>query len=457
MIARPSVRTASKALRCLQCGQRRGYAAAASGFNYQTGDSAGIKYASRDVPGQMTTLALVAKAGTRYEFLPGLAEGLEKFAFRNTERRSALRIVRETELLGSEVYATHSRETLSLNAKFLRKDLPYFMELLSEVAGKTQYLPYIFEEEVFGHIKFAQKNFLANPEALALDSAHGVAFHRGLGSSIHPAASGPTSKYLDHATISAYASTAYAKSNIAVVANGADNAEVGKWVGEFFGDYQVSPVQGAPQLSSSQSKYYGGEERIAHAGGNAIVLGFSGSSSATGGFYKPEVAVLAALLGGQSSIKWSSGFSLLSKAGLNYPSASIKTKSHIYSDAGLLTVTITGGAKDVAGVAFDAVKTLNAIAAGEFSNEDFKKAVAYAKFAELEYGESQSAGVQLTGSGLVQGGKPYQIEETSSAIGGVTSEKLKQAAKSILEHKASVSAVGDLHLLPFAEELGLKV
>jgi ubiquinol-cytochrome c reductase core subunit 2 len=39
----------------------------------------------------------------------------------------------------------------------------------------------------------------------------------------------------------------------------------------------------------------------------------------------------------------------------------------------------------------------------------------------------------------------------------VHSDKDVQAAKSLLEQKASVSAVGDLHVLPFAEDLGLKV
>jgi len=32
-----------------------------------------------------------------------------------------------------------------------------------------------------------------------------------------------------------------------------------------------------------------------------------------------------------------------------------------------------------------------------------------------------------------------------------------QAAKALLDGKATVSAVGDLYVLPFAEELGLKV
>ena len=63
--------------------QRRGLAAPASGsFQYQTGEAKGVKYASRDFAGPTTTLALVAKAGTRFQPLPGLTEGLANFAFR---------------------------------------------------------------------------------------------------------------------------------------------------------------------------------------------------------------------------------------------------------------------------------------------------------------------------------------------------------------------------------------
>lgn len=63
--------------------QRRGLAAPASGsFQYQSGEAKGVKFASRDFAGPTTTLALVSKAGTRYEPLPGLTEGLQNFAFR---------------------------------------------------------------------------------------------------------------------------------------------------------------------------------------------------------------------------------------------------------------------------------------------------------------------------------------------------------------------------------------
>lgn len=84
MISRVAIqRQAQRALRQSWQQSTRGYASPASGsLAYQQGDANGIKYASRDYAGPVTTLALVSKAGTRHQILPGLAEGLERYAFR---------------------------------------------------------------------------------------------------------------------------------------------------------------------------------------------------------------------------------------------------------------------------------------------------------------------------------------------------------------------------------------
>jgi len=50
-----------------------------------------------------------------------------------------LRITREAELLGGELLAYHTRESLVLSAKCFRDDLPYFAELLGEVASQTKF------------------------------------------------------------------------------------------------------------------------------------------------------------------------------------------------------------------------------------------------------------------------------------------------------------------------------
>jgi ubiquinol-cytochrome c reductase core subunit 2 len=308
---------------------------------------------------------------------------------------------------------------------------------------------------------------------MAVNSAHSLAFHRGLGIPTTSASQTPYTKYLDAETIEWFSKTAYAKPNFAVVANGADHGEFSKWVNDFFDDVPAS----APEQSTvgtEQAKYYGGEERIAHDSGNAMVIAFPGSSSFTGKYYKPEMAVLASLLGGQSAIKWSPGFTILGNAAA--PGVKVTTTSAIYSDAGLLYTTIIGSAQGVADTAKAAVEAIKKIASGEISSEQISKAKAAAKFKELENGQDIRAGLELTGNGLIHNTKAYQIDEVAKIIDDVSEKAVKavsqhhistrirfhiltipQAAKQLLEQRATVSAVGDLFVLPYAEDLGLKV
>jgi hypothetical protein len=289
-----------------------------------------------------------------------------------------------------------------------------------------------YHEEVEGIIKLQQKKLLADVSELAINSAHGLAFHRGLGTPLFPSSSTPLSKYLNEGSISEFASDAYAKPNISVVANGTSQAELSKVVGEFF--TQV-PSSSGSSISGEASKYYGGEERIAHGSGNSMVIAFPGSSSFTaGGSYKPEIAVLAALLGGKSSIKWSPGFSLLAKAASSFPGASAATSHFAYSDAGLLAIQFNGSAQAIRGATTEAIKSLKSISEGSISKEDFTKAVALAKYTALEEGQSIDAGLVATGAGLVHGGKPFQIDEIGKSVEAVTADKLKSVGFSAVRY-----------------------
>ncbi|OTA97204.1 hypothetical protein M434DRAFT_392162 [Hypoxylon sp. CO27-5] len=441
---------------CSQLAQRRGYAAASSApssFTYDTSDVAGVKVATRDSHGPTTKLAVVAKAGTRYQPAPGLTVGLEEFAFKNTEKRSALRIVREAELLGGQLLAYHTREALVLEASFLREDIPYFTELLAEVISQTRYTTFEFHEDVERVLKIKQAKLEHDVSALALDSAHSVAFHTGLGASLYPTSTTPLKNYLNEFSIADYASAVYAKSNIALVGDGATPTALHKWTEQFFKSVPASP-SGAVTLNTKPTTYYGGEQRTPHTAGNSLVIAFPGSSFGT---FKPEVAVLAALLGGQPNVKWSTGFSLLSKATASAPGAVASGTNLAYSDAGLLTIQITGPAASVRKASQEAVKALKSISEGTVSKEDLTKAVAKAKFDALEASQSGVSTLLSAGSGIIHTGKPFQIAETVQSINGVTADKLKTTAKSLIDGKASVAAVGDLNVLPFGEELGLKV
>ncbi|KAJ4306660.1 ubiquinol-cytochrome c reductase core subunit 1 [Collariella sp. IMI 366227] len=414
---------------------QRGFAAVASPkASYEPATIAGVKVASRDDSGPTTRLAVVAKAGTRYEPLPGLT---------NTQKRSALRITREAELLGGQLTAYHTREALVLQANFLRDDLPYFTELLAEVLSQTRYTTHEYHEEVENVIHMKQAKLDAS--AIALDAAHAVAFHTGLGEPLYPTPSTPISSYLNEYSVAAFAEAAYTKANIAVIADGASEAGLSKWIEPFF---KSVPAESASSISTTASKYHGGEQRIPKTGSNSVVIAFPGAAL---GANQPETSVLVGLLGGESTIKWSPGFSLLSNATAAAP------RNFAYSDAGLLTVQISGKASAVRKVAEESVKALKGVAAGGVSQEVLVKAIAKAKFNLLSASEVSGTGLVHAGAKLIHGGQPLKVAETIKALEGVTAEQLQAAAKTLLEGKASVAAVGDLHVLPFAEDLGLKV
>ena len=207
------------------------------------------------------------------------------------------------------------------------------------------------------------------------------------------------------------------------MANGASQSELTKWAAEFFNGV---PSSGSVRLASEATKYYGGEERIAHGSGNALVIAFPGSSSFTSGnSYKPEMSVLAALLGGQSTIKWSPGFSTLAKAVAAFPGAQASTTHFAYSDAGLLAIQLSGTAEAIRGAAKEAVQALKTISQGTISKEDFTKAVALAKYRALEEGQNFESGLVASGAGLVHGGSAFQIDEIGKSMQSVTVEKLK--------------------------------
>lgn len=453
MISRSAVSRASQlALRRQSCAQSRGFSAAASSSAaFEPTEVSGVAVVSKDAQGPSTKLAIVAKAGTRYQPAPGLTAGLEGFAFKNTLKRSALRITRETELLGGQLTSYHTREAIVLEANFLREHLPYFTELLAEVVAETKFTEHELVEDIEPVLHLKQTKYSADDLATALDAVHAVAFHTGLGEALYPSTTTPLGSYVSHTGVSQFASSAYARSNFALVADGATPVALSKWVDQFF---KKTPSSGSA-LTSAASKYYGGQHRVESASGNAVVIAFP-----TTGLYAPDatVEVLAALLGGESNIKWTPGFTLLSKASAGIPGAQVVARNLSYSDAGLLTLQVTGqSAAAVRAAADAAVKVLKSVAGGSATKEDVAKAIAKARFDALTAQEPASAAVTAAGTAVLHGLKTFQPAEASKAYAGVSADKLTTLAKKLVDSKASFAAVGDLHVLPFAEDVGLTV
>jgi hypothetical protein len=268
------------------------------------------------------------------------------------------------------------------------------------------------------HDKYSSK--AAN---VALDAAHATAFHTGLGAPLYPNDRHALGKYTNEHSVAEFATAIYQKQNIALVADGASSSELAKWAGEFFGDISL-PAQERLSLKQGQSKYHGGEQRIAHSHGNAITIAYPGASLSAP---KPELAVLAALLGGQQSIKWAASASLLGQATAS-TGASVSTVHTSYTDAGLLTITISGSASAVREAAQHPAKALKSIADGSVGKEDITRAIAKAKFAALDTSQLCDVTVELAGTGLVHSGKVFESTDAIAGIESVTPEKVQSVS-----------------------------
>lgn len=317
----------------------------------------------------------------------------------------------------------------------------HFLPLLASVLSSTQFYPHEYQELVLPAVQAETEAAAANPALLALDAANQVAFRRGLGNSIFASPHSPVT--LD--AVKSFAQTAFAKSNIAVVGQGISTDALAAAVNSAFAG---SAGGAAGSLSTPSSTYYGGESRIqldSHANPAAqptlvIAYGQAGATS-------PELAVIPHLLGGQSALKWAPGSTPLSQAAAKVPGATVRSFVTSYSDASLLNVVVQAPTNEaVRAVAQEVAAAIKATASG-VKDEELKRAVAKAKFADATTLEHYASLVDAAAPALFAG---QSISSQASALEGLSADAVSKAAKALFEAKPTVVAVGNTHVLPYA-------
>ncbi|PWN44070.1 putative QCR2-40 kDa ubiquinol cytochrome-c reductase core protein 2 [Ceraceosorus guamensis] len=417
--------------------------------SFTTANADGIRVAAADDGAQTAAITVALNAGPRFESSPGAAHALKTFAFKSTEKRSALALIRETELYGGALSATLSKEHLFLTAEFLRGDEEFFVEILGEVLGKSSFLRHEYDEVVVPSLSDEYQINQSTPAALALEDFTQTAYRqRGLGASLYATPVSP----LSYDTVTSYAKAAFAKSNLAVLGTGIDASKLSSLVGKHF-----KSISAGSALSPAPSKYFGGENRIAYlpphgsdfprAHDAHLVLGFEGAPLGS-----PELAVLRAHLGGQASVKWNDGLSALSKISASNSTISANAFNLGYSEAGLFGVQLSAPHAKIAEVAKAAAQAIKA-SADSLSSEELARAVAKAKFETASALENRAGVHTLAGSHLLSGSPVTTLEEVFSKLEGVNASAVSSAAGKLLKSKPTVVAVGDVHKLPYADEL----
>ncbi|KAI9229871.1 MAG: Metalloenzyme, LuxS/M16 peptidase-like protein [Piptocephalis tieghemiana] len=408
----------------------------ASQYSESTSPS-GVRVASFEDHSPVTTLSVVLPAGSRYEPLesPGAAHFLKAFAFKNTTKRTGFRLTREAELQGAVLSAELGREFLCYTARFLRDDLPYFVESLSDSVLQPKFAHHELAA-VQNQVASETSHALASSESLLTDILHRAAYRSGLGHSLY------AHQPLTIEQIKAYLATR-SSAGISVVANGADHASLSSLVQEAFAE--ASP---SSSPSSSPSTFHGGEERAVLPGASHFAIAWDVQHSRT------TATILEKLLGSSGPrVRWGEGVSPLASLSSRLADTSVTALQLSYTDASLFSLAVAGPRASEAAKA--AIAELRKVADGSISSEALSRAIKIAKMDLVSARESSLDRALSIASDAGLGIKRTPLVEASSALDSVSAQQVQDLAKSLLKSKPATAAVGNPNALPYANDLGL--
>ncbi|KAJ2658669.1 ubiquinol-cytochrome c reductase core subunit 1 [Coemansia sp. RSA 1200] len=415
---------------------RRTYASVASTPIVSTAN--GIKVAAVDGGSEgsnLASLSLVINAGSRFETAEtsGAAHYLKAFGFRNTRERTSFRTIREAELNGATLTAEATRENITYTVQCFKNAVPYFVEVLADIATGTKYAEHEFRD-VAKAVGFESLCAHADPTTRLVEGIHQAAFRSGLGNSLFALTSSPV---VTGDAVRQYAQTAIAGNRIAIVGTGVDSQQLADLVSQ--SSLSALELQTpSPLANGTGSKFFGGAQQLYESASpvSHYALAFSA---------EPESApVLASLLGAQKRMKWSTGVSPLAKlaAAEGFEAESF---SFGYSDAALVGVVVSAASGQIKSAVEKVAATIQKEIAT--ANADaVQRAVAAARLDAAE----TSGTVKGTRAALAQialGQKPVTLESVEQAAA-------KLSSSAVFGSKPVAASVGLSQTTAYVDTLG---
>jgi len=407
----------------------------------------GVKVATYDEHGPVSSVTVIVKAGPRYETAdaPGVSQLLKNLAVRYTKDTPTVRAVRETELRGNTLYATLDREHLALTAEFLRDDVVDVVPTLVSQVVNTRLQPWeLLDARKTTVVESA--GAAADPEVRIFDALHQAAFRSGLGNATVPTT--PAVGSITRAHIRDFLAKNVSPANIAVVGTSVSHEDLTSLVSDALKGAQF--LGSSQSATSSPSKYHGGEVRIEAGpkGTNHYVVAFPSATHASPDYHAS--LVLRGILGTASRVKWgtpSGTAGLLASAGSN---AKVAAFNAVYSDAGLLGFHVQGAGDDVRSAASKAYAALKQAASGVADD-----ALARGKKTAIVDAESLPRGDKVHELARAFSAKNTfpTPSEFAAAVNKVTAADVQKLAASLLKAKPTVVAYGNLRKLPHFDEL----
>lgn len=413
----------------------------------------GLTVASQETEYPLASIGVYVDAGSRTEdaATEGISYTLSRVAFKSTQARSHLGLVRDSENAGLSLSSVSSREDLVYAGEGIRTGTEELVELLGE-SVTAPLLPEWEMEAWQDKVGEYDAPIIESDINIALSEAtHAAAFLDDTPLGHSSFVSGTPAFSSDD--LRAFITSKFSANRMVVAATGVDHNELVNLVNQQFGG-----VPAGDASTVSGSAYVGGEVRSkASTGVAAYSVSFSAPSLASSAADKATIAVLEALLGatvpGHAGVgSRQSRLALAEASDASIGVASAFTRQ--YRDAGLFGVYAAADAEH-AGNSFAkvaaALKGLTTVSGDELTRAKNQAIMGY-----LTAVESSSAARDNIGRQLLLTGAHIDAKGVVAAINAVTADNVKSVAGSLLSSTPTVAAVGDIGQVPrYAEAAAL--
>lgn len=375
--------------------------------------------AMKDV--ETVTVSLAIGIGSRFEeeSQSGISHFLEHMAFKGTEKRSALEIAKEIEMVGGYMNAFTSRENTVYYVKVLKEYLPLAIDILSDIIQNS-----IFSSEEIERERGVILQELASgedaPDDVVFDYYYETLFkEQPIGRPI--IGNKKTISAFQKEDFQNYIGTKYNAGNMVLAVAG--NAEHGKVVDlatKFF-----TKLKKAEVVKSLSANYVGGEFIKANKELNQVqfVLGYKGFSLFDDKIYALKIANNV-LGGGMSSRLFQE---IREKRGLVYTVSSFESS---FSDTGIFGI-YAGTSPEKVSELKEVINSELLKITGEIEDEEVHKTMTQIKAGLLMSQESTSARSQRLASNILVRNRYVPNEEVISNFANVTKNDIQNVMQEV--------------------------
>ncbi|KAJ2156038.1 ubiquinol-cytochrome c reductase core subunit 1 [Coemansia sp. RSA 552] len=382
----------------------------------------------------LASVSLVLNAGSRFEGVEtaGAAHYLKAFGFRNTGARTSFRTIREAELNGATLHAEATRENVTFSVRCFKEAVPYFVEVLGDVAAGTKFTEHEFRD-VDRLVKFETLSARANPVTRVLEGVHQAAFRQGLGNSLYAPDASPITT---GDAVRQYAERAL-NGRVALVGTGIEAEELSKLAAASrLGALGSNAASAA--ATSAAAQFVGGGQQVYETAGDVAhyALAFSCAPE--------QAALLRGLLGGGRRVKWGQGVAPLAQLAAR-EGFSAEPFACTYSDAGLVGVVVEARATQLR----DAVQKVAAAIQRDVARpqtDAVQRAVAAARL--------DAADALATGPGAVRSLAQIALGQAAPDAVDSAASSLAATASSVFASKPVAASVGLSQSTPYVDTLG---